>query len=122
MDRPTARALSRLIVLVLTGIFISWLAVLTLAALSFLWPANQVPHVLVGVWLGVIAGYLLTPVLPGGGLGSSDSWARRIAYAPLVGPVIWIGLKLRRTRSRERQVDSKSAPEGTHTRGSGEKR
>jgi hypothetical protein len=84
----------------LAGIVVSWLAVLTLVALSFLWPANQVPQVLLGVWLCVITAYLLTPVLPGGGFSPSDSWPRRIAYAPLVGPVFWLGPKLRRARSR----------------------
>lgn len=100
MDRPTAQALRRLFVVVFAGIVVSWLAVLTLAALSFLWPANQVPHVLLGVWLCVITVYLLTPVLPGGGFSPSDSWPKRIAFAPLVGPVGWLGPKLRRAQRR----------------------
>jgi hypothetical protein len=100
MDRPNARALGRLFMVVFAGIVVSWLAVLTLAALSFLWPANQVPHVLLGVWLCVITVYLLTPVLPGG-FSPSDSWPKRIAFAPLVGPVVWLGLKLRGRRARE---------------------
>jgi zinc transporter ZupT len=96
MDRSNARSLRRLLTLVFTGIVVSWLGMLTLVALSFLWPANQVPHVLLGVWLGVITAYLLKPVLPGAEFSPSDSWPRRIAFAPLVGPVAWIGLKLRR--------------------------
>ncbi len=87
--------------LVFAGIIVSWIALLTLVALSFLWPANQVPHVLLGVWLCVITVYLLKPVLPGGEFSSSDSWPKRIAFAPLVGPVIWIGLKLRRSAEPE---------------------
>ena len=98
MDRQGARALGRILVAVLIAIVGSWLTVVALVALSFLWPANQVLHVLLGVWLCVIAVYLALPVLPGRQLRSTDNWPKRIAYAPLVGPIIWIVLKFPRRR------------------------
>jgi len=98
MDRQNARVLRRLFLAVFTGIAVSWLAVLTLVALSFLWPANQLPHALLGVWLGVIAAYLLLPARPDRESNPDDNWPRRTAFAPLVGPVFWIGLWLRKAR------------------------
>jgi hypothetical protein len=100
MTPNVARALGRLLFLVLAAIVVSWLAVLALMVLSIVWPANQVPHVLLGAWLCLIAAYLVPPLLPGRRLGPTDNWPKRIAYAPLVGPILWIEVGVRRTGSR----------------------
>jgi len=91
-DRAAARGLSLVLLAVVAGIVVPWLAVLTLVALSILWPENQLPHVLLGVWLAVIAAYLVPPLLPGRQLGPNDNWPKRIAYAALIGPILWVSL------------------------------
>lgn len=90
MNRRTADAIRWILLAVLAGIVVPWLGLATLVALSILWPANQVPHVLLGIWLCVTTAYLVLPLLPGRGLGPSDNWPKRIAYAPLLGPVLWV--------------------------------
>ena len=90
MDQQNARTLGRILLAVLAGIVVSWLGLAALVSLNILWPANQVLHVLLGVWLGVAAVYL------GVSGGPNDNWAKRIAFAPLVGPVLWAGLRVRR--------------------------
>jgi hypothetical protein len=92
MNRQNAGAISWILLAVLAGIVVPWLGLATLVALSILWPANQVPHVLLGLWLCVTTAYLVMPLLPGRQLGPSDNWPKRIAYAPLVGPVLWFAL------------------------------
>ncbi len=81
--------------MVLAGIAVSWLAVLALIVLSIVWPDNQVPHVLLGAWLCVIAAYLAPPLLRGRRLGPTDNWPKRIAYAPLVGPILYVDFGVR---------------------------
>jgi hypothetical protein len=92
MGRRNARAISWILLAVLAGIVAPWLGLAALVALSMLWPANQVPHVLLGIWLCVTAAYLVLPLLPGKELGPNDNWPKRIAYAPLVGPILWVAL------------------------------
>jgi len=90
MDRQNARSIGRVLLAALVGIVMSWLGLAALVALSILWPANEVRHVLLGVWVCVIAVHL------GVSSGPNDNWPKRIAYAPLVGPILWVGLKARR--------------------------
>jgi apolipoprotein N-acyltransferase len=90
MDQQNARTIGWILLAVLAGIVVSWLGLAALVALSILWPANQVLHVLLGVWLCVIAVYLGVPG------GPNDNWPKRIVYAPLVGPILWVGLRARR--------------------------
>jgi hypothetical protein len=92
MGRQNARAISWILLAVLAGIVAPWLGLAALVALSILWPENQVPHVLLGLWLCVTGAYLVLPLLPGRRLGPSDNWPKRIAYAPLVGPILWVAL------------------------------
>jgi hypothetical protein len=92
MNRQNAGAMRWVLLAVLAGVVVPWLGLAALVALSILWPANQVPHVLLGVWLCVAVAYLVVPLLPGRGLGPTDNWPKRIAYAPLVGPVLWVAL------------------------------
>jgi hypothetical protein len=49
-----SRAVTRVVLVVGTGIVVSWLGLAALVTLSVLWPANQVPHVLLGGWLCAI--------------------------------------------------------------------
>jgi hypothetical protein len=44
------RAISRIVVAVLSGLLLSWLAVAALIALSLAWPRNPVPRALLAVW------------------------------------------------------------------------
>jgi hypothetical protein len=41
---------------------VSWLGLAVLVALSIIWPANQLPHVLLGVWLCAIVAWPVTTV------------------------------------------------------------
>jgi hypothetical protein len=92
MGRQNSRAMSWTLLVVLAGIVVPWLGLAALVALSILWPANQIPHVLLAIWLCVTTAYLVLPLLPGRRLGPNDNWPRRIAYAPLVGPILWVAL------------------------------
>ena len=62
------------------GMVVSWLGMMALVALSILWPANQVPHVLLGVWLCAI---LALQAWPGGRFRRRGlSLPMRIFFAP----------------------------------------
>jgi hypothetical protein len=91
---PVDGALARLLLAVLAGVVVGWLGVAALLAVSIVWPTNQVPHVLLGIWLCLIAAGLVLPGRP----GPSDNWPKRIAYAPLVGLVFWVGLRVQKAR------------------------
>jgi len=59
---------------------LSWLGVAALVTLSVLWPANQVPHVLLAVWLCAIAGRVIWLARRP---GLHEDWPVRILFAPL---------------------------------------
>jgi hypothetical protein len=90
-DQKASRALSQVLLGVWTGISMSWLGLAALVILSFLWPANQVPHVLLGVWLCAIVARLVWPGLERGEL--SLSW--QILFAPF-DPIFQAGGWVRR--------------------------
>jgi hypothetical protein len=85
MNQQQGRAIARMILAAFAGIIVGWLAVAALVVLSILWPANQVPHVMLGIWLCVMAVYLGLAIRR----SRDNKWLLQIAYAPLTGPVMW---------------------------------
>jgi hypothetical protein len=63
MNAKVGRSLSRILLAFSAAVIASWLGLAALVALSILWPANQVPHVLLGAWLSAI---VAQQVWPGG--------------------------------------------------------
>lgn len=55
------RTFGRIVLLVLSGLLISWLGVAALITLSFAWPHNPVPRVLLAVWAVLAAVSLAIP-------------------------------------------------------------
>jgi hypothetical protein len=85
---------ARLVLTVCALILVGWLGAAALIAISIAWPANQVPHLLLGIWLGVITLGLAWPDWP----DRNASWVLRVAYAPLVGPVTFVVRAVRQGR------------------------
>jgi predicted membrane protein len=77
-----SRAVTRVLLVVGTGIVVSWLGLAALVTLSVLWPANQVPHVLLGVWLCVIVATLVVRLLRTGLSFRDTSWLWQMLFAP----------------------------------------
>jgi hypothetical protein len=96
MNRQQVRAIARMILAAFAGIVVGWLSVAALVVLSILWPANQVPHVMLGIWLCVIAIYLGLSI----GRSRDSRWLLHIAYAPLTGPIMWVALTIRDARRK----------------------
>jgi apolipoprotein N-acyltransferase len=82
------RSIARMLLAVWAGMVVSWLGLAALVALSMLWPANQVPHVLLGVWLCAI---VALQVWPGERFRRRDlGLPMQIFYAPL-DPILLLG-------------------------------
>lgn len=99
MNQRTARAVVRLLLAVWAVVVVSWLGVAALVALSILWPANQVPHVLLGLWLCMIVAQLVRPQQSF--RHDDDGLPLRILFAPMavLGPVVWVARRVRRART-----------------------
>jgi hypothetical protein len=98
MDRRNGKIIARMILAALAGIVVGWPAVAALVVLSILWPANQIPDVMLGIWLCVIAAYLGLAIRHSRG----NRWLLHLAYAPLTGPIMWVAVTIRDAR-RERR-------------------
>jgi apolipoprotein N-acyltransferase len=89
------RSIARMLLAVWGGMVVSWLGVAALVVLSILWPANQVPHVLLSVWLCAI---VALQAWPGGRFRRRDvGLPLQIFCAPfdpmlLAGHRIWSAL------------------------------
>jgi putative copper export protein len=88
------RAIARILLAAWATIVLSWLGLAALVALSILWPANQVPHVLLGVWLGAIAAVQIWAAKR---FARRDGLAMQIFRAPsdpllMAGHRIWTAL------------------------------
>lgn len=95
-NEEASRAVTLVLLVAGTAIVVSWLGLAALVTLSVLWPANQVPHVLLGVWLCAIVARLLWVRLS---RGHDASWFWQILLAPIdpifqAGAWIWRGLGL----------------------------
>jgi hypothetical protein len=92
-----SRAIGQIVLAMFAGIVVSWLGLAALVVLTIiLWPTNQVPLVLLGVWLCAIVTGLLWP---GGRLWQHQSLPTQILLAPLdplarLGGRIWTALCL----------------------------
>ena len=84
------RAIAWVVFAIVAGLIVSWLGVAMLVVLSLAWPANQVPHVLLVVWLCAIVCDL---ALPGGWPRGNVGLGKRILFAPL-GPLLRAGFPL----------------------------
>jgi hypothetical protein len=97
MTAKAGRSLSRILLAFWAGMIASWLGVAALVALSILWPANQVPHVLLGLWACAVAAQ---QVWPGGRFRNRDlSLPIQILFAPL-GPMLQVGHRIWRALGR----------------------
>jgi hypothetical protein len=90
------RAIAWVVLAMVAGVVASWLGVAVLVVVSLAWPANQVPHVLLVVWLCAIVCDL---ALPGGWPRGDVGLGKRILFAPL-GPLLRAGLAVRRALGR----------------------
>jgi hypothetical protein len=89
------RAIAQVVLAIVAGLVVSWLGMAALVVLSFAWPANQVPHVLLVVWLCAIVCDL---ALPGGWPRGDAGLGKRILFAPLGPPLrvafpVWRALR-----------------------------
>jgi hypothetical protein len=63
------RAFGRIVLAVVSGLLISWLGVAALITLSFAWPHNPVPRVLLAVWAVLAVVSLAIPSAVRGRIG-----------------------------------------------------
>ena len=111
-DEQSSRALSRVLLGLAIGFVLSWSGLTALVILSCLWPANQVPHVLLGVWLFAIAARLVWPGL--------DRRALRVTWQAIFAPLdpifqagAWIWRVLQRLKQKRTRADEPDAPAET---------
>jgi hypothetical protein len=76
------RAVSRMLLAGWAAVMVSWMGLAALVALSILWPANQVPHVLLGVYLCAIVAQCTWPSR----FTQSCDLPWRIVFAPAALP------------------------------------
>lgn len=94
-DPRSSRKLRRMLLAAWAVVIVSWLGLAVLVALSIIWPANQVPHVLLGVWLCAIVAQV---VWPGKFSRTYDRLPERILVAPaaLIGSMFMAGRRVGR--------------------------